>query len=509
MRTGPVAAAIVAAAGLLVGVATSTPLSSAYPDGASFPPSFFADAGFLVANRSADTRLMYFFFRTTSRDANASKKTVLWLNGGPGCSDAMGLFYENGPFHVNGKTLQLEPNPNTWVQSFNVLYVDQPCGTGYSLCGSAGYATDEKRVTGDLLNALGDFFGKPEHGDLSDGEFYIMGESYAGKYIPSLAQRMLEESVAHVPKLAGIAIGNGMVDPITQVGVYADFAFNTQLVDAQQASELRKQQQQAAELIRAGKYVEANNMWDKITMNMLSWGGWPDPSDMRYYGFGRLNFTAGTAFLEQASVRAKLGVSPTAKFTMCNSDVQKALAADEMRSVKHIITMLLDTTDVKVLLYTGNFDPALPVPETWIASIPWNHQKEFATAKRNVWKNPAGATAGYVKQVDDLTFTVVVQAGHMAVQVRQYSFSLGLHCISSLPAVTRVGFVVPRLLVIACTVFELTPFSARTNPQTAWKWPRSSFSDDAGLDPEQVFSPSLMIGKEANGKKQVQTKTQF
>lgn len=42
---------------------------------------------------------------------------------------------ENGPFKIN-KDLTLEDNPDGWDVSHNMIYVDQPIGTGYS------YSTD-------------------------------------------------------------------------------------------------------------------------------------------------------------------------------------------------------------------------------------------------------------------------------------------------------------------------------------------------------------------------------
>lgn len=53
---------------------------------------------------------------------------VMWLQGGPGgSSTGFGNFLEIGPLDVN-----LKPRNTTWVQAANVLFVDNPVGTGYS-----------------------------------------------------------------------------------------------------------------------------------------------------------------------------------------------------------------------------------------------------------------------------------------------------------------------------------------------------------------------------------------
>lgn len=53
---------------------------------------------------------------------------------GPGCSSFDGALLEVGPVSVQGKGKQatLRDNPGKWNEYANVLFVDQPAGTGYS-----------------------------------------------------------------------------------------------------------------------------------------------------------------------------------------------------------------------------------------------------------------------------------------------------------------------------------------------------------------------------------------
>lgn len=63
----------------------------------------------------------------------------------------------------------------------------------------------------------------------ADRQTYLAGESYAGQYIPYIADAILN---ADLPKmhLKGLAIGNGWVDPLNQYPAYAEFAYQKGLI---------------------------------------------------------------------------------------------------------------------------------------------------------------------------------------------------------------------------------------------------------------------------------------
>ena len=54
---------------------------------------------------------------------------VLWLQGGPGGTSMFGLFLEHGPFGVTG-SMKLVERKTAWSLTHNMLYVDNPVGTG-------------------------------------------------------------------------------------------------------------------------------------------------------------------------------------------------------------------------------------------------------------------------------------------------------------------------------------------------------------------------------------------
>ena len=65
-----------------------------------------------------------------------------------------------------------------------------------------------------------------------------MGESYAGKYVPSIAKAIYDGNLNHNTtqnnhyiNLKGIAIGDGFTDPPTITYELAAFAYNLGLID--------------------------------------------------------------------------------------------------------------------------------------------------------------------------------------------------------------------------------------------------------------------------------------
>lgn len=108
-----------------------------------------------------------------------------------------------------------------------LLCVDNPVGAGFSIAATTeDIPKDQYTMAGHLYYALQNFF--TQNPTFQKRPFFLAGESYAGKYIPALAYYIMAESPMGppFPKLAGIAIGNGLTDPRIQVIGYVRLAHN-------------------------------------------------------------------------------------------------------------------------------------------------------------------------------------------------------------------------------------------------------------------------------------------
>ena len=83
---------------------------------------------------------------------------------------------------------------------------------------------------------------------------YFAGESYAGKYVPAIGYYMLKANanlpVSQQVNLGGVAIGNGLTDPVTQVATHAINAYYSGLINERQKSVLEKAQREVIKLTK-------------------------------------------------------------------------------------------------------------------------------------------------------------------------------------------------------------------------------------------------------------------
>jgi carboxypeptidase D len=108
-----------------------------------------------------------------------------YVQGGPGCSSLEGFLQENGPFLWQYGTYKPVKNQWTWTNLTNMLWVEQPVGTGFSQGRST--ETSEEAVAKSFLGFFKNF---EDTFNFKNKKIYITGESYAGQYVPYIADAM-------------------------------------------------------------------------------------------------------------------------------------------------------------------------------------------------------------------------------------------------------------------------------------------------------------------------------
>jgi len=365
----------------------------------------------------------YFYWAFESRNNVDTDPVFIWLTGGPGCSSQVALFHENGPCKVANNRKTTIKNPYSWNNKATVIYIDQPAGVGFST-GPVDDST-EVEVADDLYIFLQEFFKKNEK--LQSNEFYIVGESYGGHYVPNIAARVVlgnqRKEGIHI-NLKGAAIGNGLTDPLTQYGAFPDFSQQNgyrQLVSKFQYGIMKDIYWPTCQRLIEGCYAGNDNSCvnalgycqAKLVMPQLA-GGLNQYDIRSKCEVPPLCYDMSDVqdFLDQDSVRSALGVGKI-NWESCNMRVNTNFQADFMKGYQDDATFLLEN-GVRVLIYAGDADLVCNwlSNQAWTLALEWSHKDAFNAAKVTPWMHDR-AEAGSLRSANGLSFLRVYEAGHM------------------------------------------------------------------------------------------------
>ncbi|KAK2467440.1 hypothetical protein APHAL10511_000675 [Amanita phalloides] len=184
--------------------------SQFYVDGSTIPlvdwdvgPSW---SGLLpISSDPNETRQLFFWFFPPGPNGSLDD-LIFWTNGGPGCSSLEGFLQENGPISWAYGQEKATRNQYSWTNLSSVLWVEQPVGTGFSQ--GTPTARNEEDVASQLVGFLQQFL--TVFSELQGKNFYLTGESYAGTYIPYIADYIYSHPTLLDLKLQGI----WMADPL-------------------------------------------------------------------------------------------------------------------------------------------------------------------------------------------------------------------------------------------------------------------------------------------------------
>ena len=184
-------------------------------------------AGFFTVDVEKASNMFFWHFPALSGDEKAP--LLIWLQGGPGASSMFSLFHEIGPYALEQgaasgqhSDIRLSQRALSWNNRYALLFIDNPVGAGFSYTESRdGYPSTEEAVAAHLLSVVQQFY--LVFPGARAVPLYLTGESYAGHYIPALGSSIHKHNAAldqgnpaFIP-LAGLAIGDGWIDPLNMV----------------------------------------------------------------------------------------------------------------------------------------------------------------------------------------------------------------------------------------------------------------------------------------------------
>ncbi|XP_075034167.1 retinoid-inducible serine carboxypeptidase [Mixophyes fleayi] len=363
---------------------------------------------------------------------------VLWLQGGPGGSSCgFGNFAEIGPLDT-----KLVQRNSSWVQVANLLFVDNPVGTGYSYTTDSGaFAKDVDTISTDMLVLLKEFFeSKPEFQKIP---FYIFSESYGGKMAAAISLALHKAMTAGSIKcnFGGVALGDSWISPIDSVLTWGTYLYSISLLDEHGLKEVQSSANAVQDALNKGQFVEATELWSRTEdvieqntdgvnfYNILTKDSlmakntfrtnrkFSNPSLAKLYQRHVLHLqTDDLDELMNGPIRAKLKIIPdSVTWGGQSSQVFENMVGDFMKPVISVVDELL-SAGINVTVYNGQLDLIVDTvgQENWVKQLKWKKLDQFKSLQWTALHLPdSRETAAFYKSWDNFNFYWIMKAGHM------------------------------------------------------------------------------------------------
>ncbi|XVE51284.1 hypothetical protein DITRI_Ditri02bG0027600 [Diplodiscus trichospermus] len=391
-------------------------------------------AGYVTVNEKNGRALFYWFYEAMSHPDE--KPLVLWLNGGPGCSSVgYGATQEIGPFIVDTDGREIKFNNFSWNKEANMLFLESPIGVGFSYSNTS---TDYNKLgdeftANDAYTFLHKWFLKfPSYRTRT---FYIAGESYAGKYVPELAELIYDNNKdpsLHI-ELKGILMGNPETNDAEDWRGLVDYAWSHAVVsdethkiisescdfNSNDTWSKRECTQAVDEVFKQYREIDIYSLYTPVCIGDTA------SSNVKSLQFMMKRTTTmmprilggydpclddyAKAFYNRLDVQKALHVSDghhLRNWSICNQKIFDEWS-DSKPSVLPIYKKLI-AAGIRIWVYSGDTDGRVPVLSTRYsinalglpitkAWRPWYHEKQVS---------------GWFQEYEGLTFATFRGAGH-------------------------------------------------------------------------------------------------
>ncbi|XP_023305748.2 retinoid-inducible serine carboxypeptidase-like [Lucilia cuprina] len=394
------------------------------------------DWGFVDVRKGA--HMFYWLYYTTANVSSYTQRPLaIWLQGGPGASSTgYGNFEELGPLDLYGN-----PRNWTWVKDMNVLFIDNPVGSGFSYVDNVMYLTStNKQIALDLVEFMKGFYAL--HPEFEEVPLHIFCESYGGKMAPEFALELYYAIQKKEIKsnLTSVALGDPWTSPIDSVMAWAPLLLNMGIVDQDGYTNIMISANKTKELVEAEKWTQATMQWSATQSVLLRESKGVDFYDiqkptrgdaytrmlLRTQNYQELMYRTLVHYdidenrdqmlqdLMRGNVSKALGIPSKVKWGSQSSNTFTRQMGDFMKPVIHIVSELLDNTNLKVGVFSGQLDLICATPGTvnWIEKMQWSYRDAYIKAPR-LGISVDRILEGYEKSAGNFTMFWVNRAGHM------------------------------------------------------------------------------------------------
>ncbi|XP_071548352.1 retinoid-inducible serine carboxypeptidase-like isoform X1 [Panulirus ornatus] len=367
---------------------------------------------------------------------------IMWLQGGPGASSVgYGNFEELGPYDINGNHREY-----AWTKKANLLFVDNPVGTGYSYVENYNdLATDNAQIANDLVAVVKAVFSN--NTDMQKMPFFVYAESYGGKMTVdfALAFNQAIQNGEVVSDFRGVALGDSWISPMDSVNTWGMFLYQMGFVNRKGLQTIDAAATKAQDAVDAGRWEDATEEWSNtevVVMNVAHNVNFynvlakediymmktkPHTRDLSYMkpAIRRL-YENHVGRLQQArdalgdfmngEQAAAWNIPSNVVWDSQGDRVFNHLAGDFMKPVVDSVVRLLTETNVHVAVFTGNLDLICDTPGTyrWIEDMEWPGKPGFVEADTTpIYISDYSAPAAFVQSSGSFSVYTILRSGHM------------------------------------------------------------------------------------------------
>ncbi|XP_077546369.1 venom serine carboxypeptidase-like [Haemaphysalis longicornis] len=379
-----------------------------------------AHSGYITVNASMGSNL-FFLYLKAAKDPRGDAPLILWLQGGPGKSSLCGQFLEGGPLGIAADG-RLYRRKLTLQEKANIVYLEQPVGSGYSFTRDPrGFA----RTLDDIADSIEEFLRQflllfPEN---TNRRFYVFGESYGARSAVGIVNRLQTNHKLPL-NVSGAILGVPFLGPLLKLFDSSDYLYNTGLLDEEGRQAFAQRFQQIEQAAKVNRTLAAGLLLRTVFNANVE--GEPSLYE-QLTGYTDHNSALRTK-AEPETIKYKEYVTSDAFKKAVHVGLEAQLEAqrlplflslaqsDYFDDVSDTLARVLDS--VRVLYYTGQLDTVFPAVniDRYLKKLKWSGQGELARSERKPWFSASNATTqlGYVTRARNLTYALVLRAGHLA-----------------------------------------------------------------------------------------------
>ncbi|XP_046739172.1 retinoid-inducible serine carboxypeptidase-like [Diprion similis] len=370
--------------------------------------------------------MFWWLYYTTANVTNFTEKPlIIWLQGGPGASSTgYGNFEELGPLD-----LDLNERNYSWVNDYNVLFIDNPVGSGFSYAEKySGYPKTNAAIASDLLACIKGFL--TEFPAFATVPTYITAESYGGKMAAEFAYVWYKAQTNGIIEstLKGVAMGDSWLSPMDSVNTWAPYLLSTGMVDTIGYEKIKAAAKKTQDAVDDGRWSDATSEWGITEYVIINVANNIDFYNILYKVAPSSRSSAREFAMDKALLRDErddqldelmngvvkeaLGLNVT--WGAQSNTIFSALYADFMKPATDQVEYLLNDTDINIFVFTAQLDLIVDTPGTilWVERLKWPNATQWLNSSRDPLVIDS-VIEGYVKQDNNFKLYWINRSGHM------------------------------------------------------------------------------------------------